>query len=401
MVWSLIGLTAFSVVYGFTAKLDSSISTTGQLRPKGGVTEVMTPFNTLVDKVLVKEGQTVKAGDLLVVLREKTSIDQLKGLRIQQGLWRKRAQLTAQQLGLPTLVNGLDESTRQLNIEKDEVALQAKAALEENRRIRINRKQAETDLIGLKERLAIDMNITRRMDNLLLQGAISMLEVERQHERLSELRSSVKRAEQEVVSARRRELEGGYKLDHIGIADAKQLYTSYDNARQQLIDANNRIKDVEERIKLGRIKTPNSGVIFDLNARVGEMAVSNRPLLKIIPNSKLEAEIHVTNKDIGWIKVGMPVEVRVNSFPFTEYGSIKGTLTSISDDVFQPDPLNPQEYFKGKVKLNQSILSHSGIDYQLRTGMAITALVQVGSRPAISLVSDRFNSFTDSARSIR
>ena len=67
MVWSLIGLTAFSVVYGFTAKLDSSISTTGQLRPKGGVSEVMTPFNTLVDRVLVKEGQKVKAGDLLVV----------------------------------------------------------------------------------------------------------------------------------------------------------------------------------------------------------------------------------------------------------------------------------------------------------------------------------------------
>jgi len=46
-------------------------------------------------------------------------------------------------------------------------------------------------------------------------------------------------------------------------------------------------------------------------------------------------------------------------------------------------------------------LSHSGIDYQLRPGMSITALVQVGARPAISLVSDRFTSFIDSARSIR
>jgi len=401
VVWSLIGLTAFSVVYGFTAKLDSSISTTGQLRPKGGISEVITPFNTLVDKVLVKEGQKVKAGDLLVVLREKNSVEQLKGLRIQQGLWRKRTRLTAQQLGLPSLPDGLDESTRQLKIEKDEVSLQAKAAKEENKRIRINRQQAETDLIGLKERLTIDTNITKRMDKLLNQGAISRLEVDRQHERMSELRSAVRRAEQEVASARRRELEGGHKLEHIGVADAKQLYTNYDNARQQLIEANNRIKDVEEKIRLGRVKAPKAGIVFDLNARVGEMAVSSRPLLKIIPDSQLEAEIHVTNKDIGWINVGMPVEVRINSFPFTEYGSLKGTLTSISDDVFQPDPLDPQEYFKGKVKLNKSFLSHSGIDYQLRSGMSITALVQVGSRPAISLVSDRFTSFIDSARSIR
>ena len=401
VVWSLIGLTAFSIVYGFSAKLDSSITTMGQLRPKGGVSEVMTPFNTLFSQVLVKEGQKVKAGDLLVVLRDKPLLDQLQGLRIQQGLWRKRLQLTAQQLGLPTPMDGLQETEKQLNVEKTEVALQSLSAEEENNRIRINRQQAEEDFLGMKKRLVIETNVTARMDNLLLQGAISKLEVDRQHERLSEMRSTVKRAELEVVSARRRELEGKYKYNHINVADAKQLYANYDNARQNLIDANNRVKDLEERLRLGHVRAPSSGVIFDLNARVGEMAVSTRPILKIVPKSQLTAEIRISDKDIGWLKVGMPVEVRVNSFPFTEYGSIKGVLLSISDDIYQPDNLNPQEYFKGKVRLNKSVLSHYGTDYKLRAGMAVTALIQVGSRPAISLVSDRFTSFIDSARSIR
>ena len=253
----------------------------------------------------------------------------------------------------------------------------------------------------MKKRLTIEENITKRMNNLPLQGAISRLEVDRQHERLSEMRSTVKRAELEVVSARRRELEGDYKYRHISIADAKQLYANYDNARQNLIDANNRVKDLEERLRLGHLRAPSSGAIFDLNARVGEMAVSSRPLLKIVPKSQLIAVISVANKDIGWIKVGMPVEVRVNSFPFTEYGSIKGVLKSISDDVNPPDMSNPQEYFKGTVSLNRSVLSRNGIDYKLRAGMSITALLQVGSRPAIILVSDRFSMFVDSARSIR
>lgn len=401
VVWSLIGLTAFSVVYGFTAKLDSSITTTGQLRPKGGVSEVMTPFNTLIAQVLVKEGQLVKAGDLLVVLRDKPLLDQLKGLRIQQGLWRKRVQLTAQQLGLPTPTDGLAGSARQLFVEKTEVDLQSLSAAEENNRIRINRQQAEADLLGMKQRLIIEINITARMDKLLLQGAISKLEVDRQHARLSELQSTVKRAELEVASARRRELEGKYKYNHISVADAKQLYTNYDNARQNLIDANNRVKDLEERLRLDHVRAPSSGAIFDLNARVGEMAVSSRPLLKIVPKTQLIAIISVVNKDIGWIKVGMPVEVRVNSFPFTEYGSIKGVLKSISDDVLPADNSNPQEYFKGTVSLNSSVLSRSGVDYKLRSGMSITALLQVGSRPAIILVSDRFSMFVDSARSIR
>jgi HlyD family secretion protein len=247
----------------------------------------------------------------------------------------------------------------------------------------------------------IDQNITRRMEQLLAQGAISRLEVDRQHERLAELQSSVQRAELEVASSGRRELESNYKLNQIGVANAKELFTNYDNARQQLIEANSRVADLEDRLVMGRMTASRSGKIFDLNARVSEVALASRPVLKIIPQNGLEAEIHLTNKDIGWIKVGMPVEVRINSFPFTEYGSIKGTLTRVSDDRFPADQETPQQYFKAKVSLARNSLQHAGKDYPLRAGMSITGLVQIGSRPAISLVTDRFNSFIDSTRSIR
>jgi len=401
MVWSLIGLTAFSTVYGFTAQLDSSITSNGELRPKGGVAEISPPFNSLVERVLVKEGQTVQAGQLLVVLREKANRQQLGNLLRQRQLWRKRTALIADQLGLAAMLAGQDESVRQLTVEKIEVALRQRSAMEENKRIRINTSQAKSDLLGLQVRLAIDRNITRRMEQLLRQGAISRLEVDRQHERLAELDSAVKRAELEVASATRREMEGGYKLNQIGIANAKELYTNYDNARQQLIEANNRVADLEDRISLGRIKASQPGKVFDLSARAGEVALTSRPLLKIIPQRGLEAELHLTNKDIGWIKVGMPVEVRINSFPFTEYGSIKGTLARISDDRLPADQTSPQNYFKATVSLSREYLYHQGINYPLRAGMSVLALVQIGSRPVISLVSDRLTGFIDTARSIR
>jgi HlyD family secretion protein len=400
-VWSLIGLTAFSIVYGFTAKLDSSISTNGELRPTGGVAEISPPFNSLVERVLVKEGQSVKAGQLLVVLREKVNRQQLANVQRQRQLWRKRTALIADQLGLAALPPGQDESNRQLTQEKLEVVLRQQSAKEEQNRIRINTSQAQSDLAGLRTRLLIDQNITRRMEQLLAQGAISRLEVDRQHGRLAELQSSVQRAELEVASSGRREIESNYKLTQIGVANAKELFTSYDNARQQLIEANSRVADLEDRLVMGRMTASRSGKIFDLTARVSELALASRPVLKIIPQNGLEAEIHLTNKDIGWIKVGMPVEVRVNSFPFTEYGSIKGKLTRVSDDRFPADQETPQQYFKATVSLSSSSLHHAGTDYPLRAGMSITGLVQIGSRPAISLVSDRFNSFIDSTRSIR
>jgi len=335
------------------------------------------------------------------VLREKVNLQQLANVQKQRQLWRKRTALLADQLGLGALPAGQDESNRQLTLEKLEVVLRQKSAKEEQNRIRINTSQAQSDLIGLKSRLVIDQNITRRMEQLLAQGAISRLEVDRQHERLAELQSSVQRAELEVASSGRRELESNYKLNQIGVANAKELFTNYDNARQQLIEANSRVADLEDRLVMGRMTASRSGKIFDLNARVSEVALASRPVLKIIPQNGLEAEIHLTNKDIGWIKVGMPVEVRINSFPFTEYGSIKGTLTRVSDDRFPADQETPQQYFKAKVSLERNSLQHAGKDYPLRAGMSITGLVQIGSRPAISLVTDRFNSFIDSTRSIR
>ena len=97
----------------------------------------------------------------------------------------------------------------------------------------------------------------------------------------------------------------------------------------------------------------------------------------------------------------LPVEVRVASFPFTEYGALKGKLLRISADNQPADASHPQDYFEANVRLSSNRLERSGSLYALRPGMAITALLQLGPRPVLSLLGDRFTAFFDSTRSIR
>ena len=97
----------------------------------------------------------------------------------------------------------------------------------------------------------------------------------------------------------------------------------------------------------------------------------------------------------------MPVEVRVTSFPFTDFGSLKGRLVRVGADVLPADPKNPQDYFPAIVQLDRSELERQGRRYDLRPGMAVSALIQLGARPVISLLSDRFGGFIESTRSIR
>jgi hypothetical protein len=97
----------------------------------------------------------------------------------------------------------------------------------------------------------------------------------------------------------------------------------------------------------------------------------------------------------------MKVDLRFNSFPSTEYGSLKAWITRVSADALPPDPLNPSERYVILAKLRQQSLKRKIKVYDLRPGMSFSALIVLDSRPAISLVTDRLFSFMESTRSIR
>jgi hemolysin D len=401
IVWSLIGLTVFATIYGLIARIDSSIESAGKLRPVGGVTSVTAPFNTLVQRVLVREGQMVAAGQPLVLLRDQAMQEQRRQLLGIQVAWRKEVELLAYQLGLPSAVPRDAAARRQLQVAQLEVRMRTLAALEEAARSVINTKQQIGEVRGLKRKLVINQQISERMRRLQSSGAISRLDYDRQREREIEVETALRRTQLEVVSGRRLEKEGIYKARQIPLANLRQLYAAFDNARQQLRESETRLVEVEERIALSSLRAPVAGRVFDLTVKRGEMAFPGRPTLKIIPQGALEAVVDITNKDIGFVRVGMPVEVRVSSFPFTDYGSLKGTLVRISIDSLPPDATHGQEYFQGTVRLKGATLTREGVVYPLRPGMAVSGLMQLGPRPVISLLGDRFTRFFDSTRSIR
>jgi HlyD family secretion protein len=95
------------------------------------------------------------------------------------------------------------------------------------------------------------------------------------------------------------------------------------------------------------------------------------------------------------------VEIRIDSFPFTDYGALKGTVTRIAADAKPPDPLHPQPYFPVIVALPANRLERDGKVYPLRAGMSVTSLITVGQRPVLGLIFDRLGSFVESTRSIR
>ena len=99
----------------------------------------------------------------------------------------------------------------------------------------------------------------------------------------------------------------------------------------------NRLKQAELRLQYQNVIAPASGIVFEPKARVDGVLNPGDTILTIIPQEGLKAKVYVANKDIGFIKTGQKAQIRVDAFPFTQYGELEGTVKQIGADALPPD----------------------------------------------------------------
>jgi HlyD family secretion protein len=290
-----------------------------------------------------------------------------------------------------------------LAVDLRETSLRRRAADQRRLRNEAGLRQQAAQLDVLRRKYAINANIRERMARLLSQGAMSQLELDRHDERQMELFGAILKTEQELDAARRSLAESEANVEQVGTSNSQQLWDRFDTARKQILETSSRLSQVEERLQRSRLVAPIAGRVFDLKAKSGEIASGGTPLVKIVPQQSLEAELAISNRDIGFLQPGMPVEVRVTSLPFTEYGSLKGKILRVGADAMPADPRHPQEFFPAIARIDRTTLDRQGQErsYSLRAGMEVSALIQTGSRPVLALLNDRLGGFLESARFIR
>ncbi len=115
---------------------------------------------------------------------------------------------------------------------------------------------------------------------------------------------------------------------------------------------------------------------------VGGVVTPAQQLLIVVPNDHpLEVEAWVENKDIGFVKEGQPVEIKVETFPFTVYGTINGRIVSVSDDAVPLENVGPT--YAARVSMDRSEMIVDGRPVRLSPGMAVTAEIKTGERRLI------------------
>jgi hemolysin D len=149
------------------------------------------------------------------------------------------------------------------------------------------------------------------------------------------------------------------------------------------------------------ITAPVSGTVFDLQVKKGAIVSSGQVMLKVVPDDNLTTKAFISNQDIGFVYEGLPVDVKLDAFPSSEFGDIKGKVLQVGSDVLAPDEIIKYYHFPVKVALERQFLEVNGRKIFLQSGMSVTMNIKVRKRTIMSIFTDLFTQQADAISHIR
>ncbi len=161
-------------------------------------------------------------------------------------------------------------------------------------------------------------------------------------------------------------------------------------------------KDINLKLKDSIISSPLRGKIFNLiPSSRGYYTSAGEVLVKIIPTGDLEAKVFISNSDVGFIRESMNAEVRIDAYPFTQFGSIDGELRALGNETIIPSEQYSSPHFPAYIKLKNQKITDNGKKINLRSGQSVSVNFIVKDRPIISILTDSIEKAFDSLRSLR
>ena len=347
ITWALMGVTGFALAWLALARTEEIVTAPGKLEPLGVVKEIRMPVGGVVDEILVKEGDPVSKGQVLLKLDTEATKDRQESLmrsityKEQQGMLK------------------VEELRRYLDVN-------------------------DTEQRMLLRSLGLEQEVLNRLEVLNQEGATAELQYLTQRNKVQEVASKLEEARVDRLR----------QLAILG-QGIKQLQTELADLRSKLIELN-------VNIRYQALTAPVDGVVFELKPKAkGFVAQTSEPVLKVVPQDQLEARVEVPSKDIGFVSVNRQADISIDSFPSSDFGVIKGRVRRIGSDALPPDQLKNFYRFPVDIALeSQRLKLKDGTTLPLQVGMSITANIKLRKVTYLQLLLSDFKNKADALRRI-
>ena len=418
----LCALFGIALLWSFLGRVDVVAVATGRTLPIANVKLIQPIEIGVVRAIHVRNGQRVRRGQLLLELDPTTAQGQesqaTRALLAADVVRARNNALLAHLQGRPAIFQAPPGTARDVAATQAELVRSKVAEYESERRTLIqSRAERNAELSGtlaeiakLRQTLPLIEEQLRARRELAGRGHFSRLRVlEYEQQRIEHIQNI---EVQEAAANRARATLGSIEASLATLRErlAEEASTELATAETESGMQSEQVRMSARRRQLQQLVAPVDGTVQQLQVHtVGGVVQPAQSLMVIVP---LEAEIaidaQVLNRDIGFVREGQPVRVKVEAYPFTDYGIIEGTVETISRDAVPSEqqaeasepgrpPVGPALVYNARIRLSRSYVTVRGRRQPLGPGMSVQAEILTGRRRVIQYLLSPISKTVDEA----
>lgn len=395
------------IVWAAVTPLDEIANAPGQVIPSGFIKSIQHLEGGIINEIKVREGDAVKAGQLLIMLDGKGAQSELEqALAKEAALKIKAERLRA--FGLeqkPNFAEFMKEQEHKSLVDDQQSIYDMQVRNRDDQRSVIDKQQEQqksllTVQLGqekdLREQAAVaekqrDVN-KDLFDKRLKTGTEyrnSEENVSRVHKELNQVLNQMQQTKQAIA-------ESENKLTELGTRLRNDALTEMGNVTGEIAQVKESITKLQDRVNRLEIKAPVSGIVKGLKTNTLNGVIQpGEEIMQIVPENAMEIEAQINPKDVGNTQIGQDVTIKVSAYDYARYGSVEGKLKSISASTFLDE--NKKPYYKAFITLNQLYVGKNPNANKIAVGMTVQADIHTGEKTLLQyLIKPVYNAIKSS-----
>ncbi len=411
VVWSIGIISAIIlllIVWATFSTVKETAVTYGQIVPQGEVQVIQHLEGGIVRKLHVRGGEHVKQGQILAQLDTTQALSELEQMQSREvtlviDLQRLKDFINNEKPDLDKWSKAIIDSKynnvkhtsqikRLLEDQVDLLNLQLKSQKDQRSVLNSQLEQRQDEFKKLEKQQKVTSNhlalLTKEkamFDSLGKHSPISQreyLEIQREINQaqgdLNNIFSQQDQAKESIVEIQNR-------LHQLS-SDAKETASEELGEKSaELLQVRHAIQKLEDRSQRLEIRSPVKGIVHDIEVSSGSVIQPGGLIMNVVPlDKKLVVETKITTRDIGFVKIGDPVKVKVITFDYARYGAIEGKLINISASTLLDEKEQP--YYEGIVELDKEYVGENPDKNKLIPGMTVQADITTGEKSIISYI---------------
>ena len=416
---TVVALFVLALIWAIFGQVDIVASASGKVVP-GGRVKLLQPFETgVVRAIHVRDGQSVKAGEILIELDPTMTAAEQE--HIKSDLIAAQLDIARLRAALSDSDNPQSEFRPPAGASADLIAMEGQFLIRQTDEYRAKlssldrqraQKEAERDTITatinkleadepiIRQRVEIRKSLSDRElgSKLTYLETLQLLTENEKDTAIQQSRLNEANAALAAVIQTRAQAVGEFH---------RTLFGELAEAERKAAGLSDDLAKAKQRTKLQLLTAPVDGVVQQLSVHtVGGVVTPAQQLAVVVPSdTTLEVEAMISNRDIGFVHVGQDAQIKVDTFNFTRYGLLHGRVMNLSQDAIVRDappdkmrdhtadsggtssePKDQQLSYAARISLDRARIQVEDISANLTPGMAVTVEVKTGSRRIISFL---------------